>query len=98
MSDLPAVLPQLEEDQIQAFTARAPRQVGLLARMILRTRHVTDNMQRIALCFLGQGITHELVQYVAYWDPERLDECYPNLWEDVLADYVGRWRLGQNPF
>jgi len=92
------VLIGFDEETIRDFTAGAPRQVGLLARMILRCGRVGENIQRVAVCFLEHGVKHELVQYVARWDPDRLDECYANLWEDVLNDYVGRWRRGQNPF
>jgi hypothetical protein len=93
MSELPVVI-SLNDADIIEFTALMPAGVRVLTRFVLWDRRVSPNTWSFARLLQKREPKNELVEYVANWDPARLEEVYANVMEDVLNDQIEGWRSG----
>ncbi len=93
MSDMPGEL-VLTDLEILEFTATLPTPARVLARQIMFNRFVYHSAWAYARLFRDNLAQNELVDYIANWPEDHLDEAYANVMEDVLNDWMARWRSG----
>ena len=95
MSEMAGIL-VLTDLEISDFSVSLPRYVDILARLVLFNHAVIYGTLAFARLIQKSEPRNELVDYIANYDESHLDDAYANVMEDVLNDWIARWRSGSN--
>jgi hypothetical protein len=85
---------KLTDLEIADFTASLPPFVSTLARLVLYDHFTFHSIWSFARVLQKTEPKNELIDYIANYDEQHLSDAYPNVMEDVLNDWIARWRSG----